>query len=270
MEYTVNGNTLSYNVAGEVIRGSDEVLLAGAMDLTEATAWTAKGYGIERLFSPPQYDSFRKATVNLLLDCWREGGLPVDEKFLPQNYHHLATDHSTHLQAVEKTKLLSINRFPIPIEEIEDRISTLCNTPLITRNPFDGQRIFHFRVIRPRSTDNNPLHRDVWLEDYDNCINLYIPIAGSNEKSSLILFEGSHRWPESRIEKTVSGALINGIRFNVPAVTKIYGGYTAVRPSPAENEVLIFSPYLIHGGSVNLNTDETRISIEMRLWKKEF
>jgi len=34
------------------------------------------------------------------------------------------------------------------------------------------------------------------------------------------------------------------------------------------NQVLVFSPYLIHGGAVNLNSNETRISIEIRLWKK--
>lgn len=268
MEYIVNGHKLTYHAEGESKRGPEEVLLTKGIDLTQNTSWADKGYGIENLFAGRQLDSFREGIKDLLINCWRESGLPVDENFRPEHYHQLAVDQLTHLRAVEKTKLLSIDRFPIPIEILEDRISTICRTKLITCNPFDGQRIFHFRVIRPTSVDNNPLHRDVWLEDYDNCINLYIPVAGSNEKSSLILLEGSHHWPESRIEKTISGALINGTRFNVPAVTKIYGDYTSVRPSPAENEVLIFSPYLVHGGSINLNTIETRISIEMRLWKK--
>ena len=127
--------------------------------------------------------------------------------------------------------------------------------------------IFHFRVIRPHHRDNNPLHRDVWLEDYDDCINLYIPVAGSNPLSSLIIVPGSHRWPESRVERTTSGSRINGQKFNVPAVTGIRGDYSIARPDPKENEVLIFSPYLIHGGAVNLHPDKTRISIEMRLWQ---
>jgi ectoine hydroxylase-related dioxygenase (phytanoyl-CoA dioxygenase family) len=41
-----------------------------------------------------------------------------------------------------------------------------------------------------------------------------------------------------------------------------------IRPDPKIGEVLVFSPYLIHGGSVNLNDDTTRISIEVRLWRK--
>jgi ectoine hydroxylase-related dioxygenase (phytanoyl-CoA dioxygenase family) len=106
------------------------------------------------------------------------------------------------------------------------------------------------------------------LQDYSNCINLYIPVCGSNENSSLIIIPGSHLWSESRVERTVSGALINGVKFNVPAVTNIEGSFEVIRPSPESNEVLVFSPYLIHGGAVNLNKDTTRISIELRLWKR--
>jgi hypothetical protein len=116
--------------------------------------------------------------------------------------------------------------------------------------------------------DNNPVHRDVWLEDYDSCVSLYIPVAGGNALSSLILLPGSHHWPESRLEKTIAGARINGLKFNVPAVTPISGNFEAVRPDPKENEGLVFSPYLLHDGAVNLNTDTPRISVEMRLWKK--
>ena len=69
------------------------------------------------------------------------------------------------------------------------------------------------------------------------------------------------------MERTLAGSNINGQKFNVPAVTAVRGEYTVARPDPGPNEVLIFSPYLIHGGAVNLNTNITRISIEMRLWK---
>ena len=66
--------------------------------------------------------------------------------------------------------------------------------------------------------------------------------------------------------RTADGAIIDGVRFNVPAVTSIDGDYKAIRPDPGRNEFLLFSPYLIHGGATNFNQHQTRISIELRLW----
>ena len=40
-----------------------------------------------------------------------------------------------------------------------------------------------------------------------------------------------------------------------------------VRPNPGRNEMIVFSPYLIHRGGVNLNPDTTRMSLEMRFWQ---
>jgi len=268
MEYQVNGVNVKYEPVGERRWGEDHVLLETATDLTSLTNWSSRGFVVESLFDAALWKSFESQIKTLLLKCWRDSGLPVDDNFKLDQYHVIASDRQAHLNAVERTRLLQISDLPIAVKIIEERISEICKVSLVARNPFDNESIFHFRVIRPNQGDNNPLHRDVWLEDYANCINLYIPIAGSNDKSSLILLPGSHSWPESRIEKTVGGALINDVKFNVPAVTSIEGSHEVLRPDPKLNEVLVFSPYLIHGGSVNLNKDVTRISIEMRLWKR--
>jgi len=268
MEYEVSGRKISYEVGGEREYGTDQIMLTDAVDLTSKTRWHKKGFTVEPLFPSTQFEEFKKNTNTLLVELWRKAGLLIHENFPIDQYHTVASNQPIHLRAVDQTKLLSTSLFPINISLLEQRISEICGQLLEVRNPWDGQRVFHFRVIRPQSGDNNPLHRDVWLEDYDNCINLYIPVAGSNEHSSLILFPGSHLWPESRVERTTKGAQINNSKYNVPAVTAIKGAYSVARPDPKENEVLVFSPYLIHGGAVNLNTDITRISIEIRLWKK--
>ena len=268
MRYIVNNRTISYDAHGEHVRGENIILLDRAVDLTARTPWTETGFSIEQLFPGSTYPAFADATHRLLADLWREAGLTVPDQFTLDQYHTLASRPDEHLAAINKTRLLFIEDFPLGVDALERRISEICQVPLVAKNPYDGQSIFHFRVVRPNSADNNPLHRDVWLEDFDDCINLYIPVAGSNEHSSLIILPGSHRWPESRFERTKTGAVINGVKFNVPAITSIDGQYPVVRPDPAENEVLVFSPYLIHGGAVNLNTDTTRISIEIRLWKK--
>lgn len=42
-----------------------------------------------------------------------------------------------------------------------------------------------------------------------------------------------------------------------------------IRPNPNTNEVMIFSPYLIHGCSDNSNDDSTRMSLEIRFIKND-
>lgn len=268
MRYQVNDTWFHYSATGDKMWGSEKVLLSEAHDLVAGKAWSNSGYTIEKLFEDRDHALFSRQVYDLLVSLWIEAGLAVPPGFQLHQYHTLAGNFDTHLRAVERTKLLSVEKFPLGISAVEQRISELLGVDVRALNPYDNQSIFHFRIIRPFSKDNNPLHRDVWLDDYESCINLYIPVAGSNALSSLILLPGSHYWPESRVERTVQGAVIEGIKFNVPAVTDIRGEYTLVRPDPKENEVMIFSPYLIHGGAVNLNADTTRISIEMRLWKK--
>lgn len=268
MEYSVGNIKLQYEALGARQTGENIVLLDRDFDITSNTEWHDSGYTIQSLFPETIQTSFRDNANKLLIELWRQALLNVAKNFSLEKYHQEAPTFEQHLAAVEFTKLIEVKHFPIDISILEKRISEICNRDLIVRNPFDGQSVFHFRVIRPNQKDHNPLHRDVWLEDYKSCINLYIPIAGSNEKSSLVLVPGSHRWPESIIERTVEGAEINGIKFNVPAVTRILGDANYIRPNPNDNQVLIFSPYLIHGGALNLNDDSTRISIEIRLWKK--
>lgn len=269
MKYTVNGTAIQYESANEAAWGSNDTLLDHATDLTRDTSWHDAGFLITE-FLETQADAadFNARCRELIKTCWRQSGLNVPSDFEVSKYHEIVHSQAEHLAAVEQTKLLTIDRFPLDIEVVTRRVSELCGRKVIARNPFDGQSVFHFRVIRPDRQDNNPLHRDVWLEDYDDCINLYIPVAGSDERSSLILFPGSHLWPESRIEKTKGGARIGAVQFNVPAVTDIRGEFHVVRPDPGFNQFLLFSPYLIHGGAVNLNKDATRISIEMRLWAR--
>jgi hypothetical protein len=267
MEYSVNGKTLRYLPSNEAMRGDDVVILDHARDLTQGQPWHKPGFIIEKLFyREDDYAIFISACRELLYRCWREAGLNVPADFPLEHYHLLANNPAMHLAAIERTRLVSLDNFPISIQRITDRVATILNTKVEGCNPFDDQRVFHFRVVRPCSGDNNPLHRDVWLEDYSDCINLYIPLAGSNSQSSLILLPGSHLWPESRMMRTAEGAVIDGIRFNVPAVTSIDGDYNAIRPDPGQNEFLLFSPYLVHGGATNFNENETRISIELRLW----
>jgi hypothetical protein len=266
MRYTVNQRVIEYRAEGERMWGENKVLLDVADDLIRETTWSAEGFTVAPITRSPS--ALLKTARALLQECWHLAGLAIPPDAPAEHYHRFANTHEKHLGAVNFTKLIPIEKFPLGITAIEDRVAEICGIPLVAKNPFDQQSVFHFRVIRPQTGDNNPLHRDVWLEDYRDCINLYIPIAGSNSLSSLILVTGSHHWPESNVQRTTNGGIINGVKFNVPAVTAISGDFDIVRPDPSAGEALIFSPYLIHGGAVNLNHDTTRISIELRLWRR--
>ncbi len=73
---------------------------------------------------------------------------------------------------------------------------------------------------------------------------------------------------EDTFTRTTEGARMNNVQFNVPGLISSKLPLEFVRPNPNPNQILVFSPYLIHGGSINLNTDQTRISLEMRFWRK--
>lgn len=268
MKYKIDNIQFEYEPDGDRHVGENVILLNSAVDLIRDMPWHRDGFTVETLLKDERHNDFINETRKLLINKWQSSGLHVKENFQLHQYHTLPEDQSQHIRAIDLTKLIDVKDFPLGIALLEDRISNILQHQVKAHNPYDHQEVFHFRIIRPKSYDNNPLHRDVWLEDYKDCVNLYIPITGSNKNSSLIIAKGSHLWPESKVERTTNGSKINNQKFNVPAVTDIFEDASFVRPDPQPGEVLIFSPYLIHGGAVNLNEDKTRISIEIRLWKK--
>jgi ectoine hydroxylase-related dioxygenase (phytanoyl-CoA dioxygenase family) len=113
--------------------------------------------------------------------------------------------------------------------------------------------------------DENPPHKDTWSSTGLGTINIYVPIAGSDENSSLSLIPGSHFWNESDIKKINPGdAIISTKKYSVGGAVESKFGLNMIRPNPASDEFLIFTPHLLHGGAKNFNINHTRFSIEMR------
>lgn len=266
----LNGHNIQLNIEGERAFGDKVNLLSEDDDLTQDTEFAGTGYALKPFLKETLYQPFMAGIKSLILRHLRNSGLRIDDNFNLTRYHRLiGDDYQQHLKVIERTKLVQNIDFPIDIRHVENRISDICKVPLKVKNPLTREEVFHFRIVRPHTTDHNPLHRDVWQHENRHAINLYIPLAGSNELSSLTLVPGSHRWTEDLTERTSRGAIVNKIRFNVPGLTRSKKQLDITRPNPAENEVLVFSPYLIHGGAINLNEDTTRISLEMRLWRKK-
>lgn len=184
------------------------------------------------------------------------------------NYHNELTNE-------EHTKILNSmpykkNMYP-DIEAfciyLETHISTLLNEPV---------KIFNddiwVRICRPgciSQNDFNPCHKDVYLDFYRNTVNIYLPIVGSNEKSSLKIQPGSHKWSESETIVTKGGACIDGKKYSVDAIVASTKPLNMIRPNPTETQLMLFSPYLIHGCSDNDNENITRMSLEIRFMRND-
>lgn len=268
MKASINAREVNYQIEGESGLVDDKVLLASSIDLTSGRAWANQGFTVADFLPDPEQRRLQAGLEALVREALESTGTTVPDDFSVQDYHKLiGDDQQRHLAVVSLTKEYLIERLPVPAALLEDRVSELCGRRVQAYNPFDQMRIFHLRLVRPGRSDNNPLHRDVWLPDYDDCINIYVPVAGSTADSSLSLVPGSHWWPENRVERTQNGAVYNGVTYTVPAVKNTNEPLQLIRPNPSPKEVLIFSPYLLHGGAVNLNADATRLSLEMRFWQ---
>lgn len=185
-----------------------------------------------------------------------------------QNYHEEITseEHSKILNSMpyKKNMYPDISEFSVYLETY---ISSILNEPV---------KIFNddiwVRICRPNSisqNDFNPCHKDVYLDFYRNTVNIYLPIIGSNENSALKIQPGSHKWSESETIVTRGGANINGKQYSVDAIVASKTPLNMIRPNPSQSQLMLFSPYLIHGCSDNDNENMTRMSLEIRFIRND-
>jgi len=270
MKARLNQHDVEYRIEGPAGPGGPEVLLATDTDLTAGQPWAAAGYTVAPWLTPAENTALRDGLAELVRAAVHAAGLDAPTNWPVTAYHRLVGDDAArHLAVVQQTSSYPLAALPVPAAQLEARVSELCGRAVRAHNPAIDQAQFHLRLVRPRRSDNNPLHRDVWLDRLRNGINIYFPVAGSTADSSLALAPGSHWWAEDQTTRTHAGAVYNGTQYSVPALVAAAEPLHLLRPNPGPDEVLLFSPYLLHGGAVNVNDDETRISLEMRFWAAE-
>ncbi len=266
----IGDHKMDLAVEGEVAFGDDEVLLLKDDNLIANTPWADRGFNIERFLDDAAHDALRAGVERLFLQAIEKHlGQKLPSLDLSK-YHEVVDTDEKHLTLVHQTREgFPLHQFPVDVPRLEARISEILGIEVCAQNPFIENQVFFIRVIRPgKLRDNNPPHRDVWLTFYRNAVNIYVPIAGSNERSSLPMMPGTHLWKESEIQRTTSGAKVSGLEYRVSTVTDAKRPIAMERPNPGNNQMVVFSPYLIHGGGVNLNEGTTRMSLEMRFWRK--
>jgi len=261
--------TVGFSIEGQTGWGPPTVLLDHDDDLTAGRPWAAQGFTVEPFLQPHEYQRLVDGIRARLVQRIEAAGIAVPADFSLERYHETVTSDDAHARvSAQGPWCLPLTDLPVPVEAISQRISEILGVRVSVTPPHrEFPEHFCFRVVRPRSRDNNPPHRDVWLDRLRHAVNIYVPLAGSSSRSSLPVVTGSHRWAESEIERTLDGARVNGVSFTVPSVVGAAYPLTLTRPDPQANQVLVFSPYLIHGGAFNQQSDRTRVSLEMRFWR---
>ncbi|MDQ4142017.1 MAG: phytanoyl-CoA dioxygenase family protein, partial [Bacteroidota bacterium] len=258
MKYQINNKDFQIEVNGARSFGNDEVLFLKDDNLIAHTSWQKEGFTLFPLLDSADFDFLNvglKTNLTQLISKY-ESKLPSNFKI--EDYHQVVSDNQAlHLAIINEAKQVDYQNFPIPIETIIEQVEEEVKIPLTVLNPNTKEYHFSYRIVRPGKSDFNALHRDAWHPELKNCLNLFLPVAGSNELSSLCLIPGSHYWPEKTVERTLAGAIMNGSQYTVPGLTATSNELKLVRPNPVNNQALLFTPYLIHGGAANLNEDTT-------------
>lgn len=269
VHYKLGKNEIELELIGNTIKGADEVILLKDENLIENTNWRNEGYSIEDFLTPTDFQLIKKGIKDIISSLIIQVGGQIDNDFELEKYHFYV-NNELHLKIAKMIQSgWNVSLFPIDVNSINQRISELIGIDVSTKAKHVDMNNFFLRIVRPQNfQDNNPPHRDVWLDRLRDAVNIYAPICGSNSKSSLGLVPGSHLLKESDIERTVDGAILNGTSYTVPCVISIKDKMPELlRPNPKENEVMLFSPYMVHGGGYNFNKNITRMSLEMRFWK---
>ncbi len=98
-------------------------------------------------------------------------------------------------------------------------------------------------------------------------MNLWIPIAGVTENTSLGMVPGSHKLSDVEIVRTYDGGVVEGNTYRVRMIKEWAGSHALKRADVKDDEVLLFSSHLIHGMAINAEEDLTRVALEFRLFK---
>jgi hypothetical protein len=239
--------------------GEDKIIIKDDINLLQKIDFNQKGYTI---FNIIESNIFLKNFITTNISNILQKNIDIEQ-------YHNEVDENTHKQILnsmpyKKTDNLELSNFCTYLEEyISEKIN-------------EKVKIFNddiwIRICRPNRITNedfNPCHKDIYLDFYRNVINIYLPIVGSNEKSSLLLQEGSHIWNENITSTTSGGAFFEAKnkKYSVDAIVQSKIKINMIRPNPSINEILLFSPYLIHGCSDNNNDNITRMSLEIRFIK---
>lgn len=276
INYQINNKTFSFSVKGspEFGFGRKERLSKPENDITSGQDWYEKGYAVQKFLNDREFKSLKDALANNVAEIVANQTGKDVTGFSLENYHQYVDSDELHYKIVGITRDLFPEDFNFSLTDVIPKLEKILGFGLTDVDPVDGERIHVIvRINRPGSTDFNPPHKDIY-EHFDqnskvpSFINIWIPVCGVTENSSLPLAPSSHLYPENKICRTFEGGVIEGKKYHVRTVKEWDGKNDLIRPLIHDGEVLFFTPHLVHGMAIN-EEDMTRVSLEFRLFKKQ-
>lgn len=268
--YTINGKPFSIDVSGapEYVYGDQVHLSTAETDLTYGAEWYHDGYKIMPFLSDDDFPALRAEIVRIIEEIVRSHGIDTTG-FEIGKYHRFVTDDATHHAVVGQTRDLYPEDFSLSMRDLVNKIEGLSGFKLTDISPSTGERLrIIVRINRPNSTDYNPPHKDSYDDVAYNFLNVWVPICGVTQDSSLPIAPGSHLYSEDRILRSMEGGVVAGKKYRVCNIASWDGRTDLYRTDVKVGELLMFSCHLIHGAAYNDQDDQTRVALEFRLFAK--
>ena len=254
--------------------GTNQVISNHKTDITVGQPWYEEGYNTQAILDSKNFNLLKQRLTDRIKGIIDEA-LNIDTaNFCLERYHKYVRSEQDHFAVFSKTRDLYLTDLDIDLIELFEQFKNSLGFELTDIDPHTHSPIYVIvRINRPGSNDFNPPHKDVYhFIDEDAYIpqflNIWIPICGVSEKSSLPVVKSSHLIPESKILRTVDRGAIGKNTYNVRMVKTWDGSNKLTRIQMKYGEALYFSSHLIHGLALNEEKDTTRISLEFRLFKK--
>ena len=264
------------NVPGETefFSGPDKCLSKEFNDITQMQSWYEQGFATVDL--EPFLDIQKtkaKLTKCISRICEEEGVAINNASFRLEDYHKYVSEdkHSTILQ---RTRDLMPDDFGFDIDKFLVAAKKYFKRDLTWEGSSDYNPKIIARINMPKSGHFNPAHKDIYqIYDKTNSVpemvNIWIPICGVTNGVGLPLSASSHLIHENEILRTKAGAIVNGSKFSVNCIKNWNSRNDLTTICPRENQMIVFSSFLIHGLARNLHQDITRISLEFRLFASD-
>ncbi|MGB3605770.1 phytanoyl-CoA dioxygenase family protein [Psychroserpens sp.] len=271
-ELFLDGEAFQFDVEGDFFWGEPKVLFQSENNVISKMPWIDRGFAVVDAFTLEEFERLKQSLTKNIINAIKTHVTNFDSaSFKLENYHKVVNTDDLHNKVISMTRNLGNDDFDFDIEALAKRFGKVLGYELTSWVEELQKSHIQIRLSRPNSLDINPPHRDGYLSYWEDIINVWIPIVGCNEKSSLPVCVGSHLISEDNILRTASkGAKINGNTYYVPCILETKdGAIQMIRPNPQPKEALIFTPFLIHGSAINKNEDITRISLELRFPKKK-